>query len=405
MYCLRFVLSLQSKSINIMYKLHKILSAAILVMAVLATTSCDNKSKFHIEGTITQAKDSTLYLENIGLDGVETVDSVKLGEDGAFSFAKNAVDAPEFYRLRIAGQIVNISIDSTETVSVKAEYPSMAYKYDVEGSYNCTKIKELALHQMTLQRQINDIVKNPNLSVRMVADSINSVVDKYKNFVKREYIFKEPNKSYSYFALFQTVVVGNSYSLIFNPRNSEDDVKVFAAVATSWDTFHPGAVRGENLHNIAIEGMKNVRIIQARKNAAIDASKVDMSGVIDIDLADNKGVQRKLSDLKGRVVLLDFCAFADKNTNQRIMMMREIYNKYHAQGLEIYQVSVDGNEHFWKTQTAALPWISVRDVTGDAVERYNVMSVPTFFLIHKDGTPYKRDAQMSDINAEIKALL
>ena len=86
-------------------------------------------------------------------------------------------------------------------------------------------------------------------------------------------------------------------------------------------------------------------------------------------------------------------------------MMREIYNKYHAQGLEIYQVSVDGNEHFWKTQTAALPWISVRDVTGDAVERYNVMSVPTFFLIQKDGTPYKRDAQMSDINAEIKALL
>ena len=126
MYCLRFVLSLQSKSINIMYKLHKILSAAILVMAVLATISCDNKSKFHIEGTITQAKDSTLYLENIGLDGVETVDSVKLGEDGAFSFTKNAVDAPEFYRLRIAGQIVNISIDSTETVSVKAEYPSMA---------------------------------------------------------------------------------------------------------------------------------------------------------------------------------------------------------------------------------------------------------------------------------------
>ena len=305
------------------HNIGSILTKGLAVVGLVVLASCTGE-QFHVAGSIANAKDSTLYFEHNGLDGFSTIDSVKLDEKGNFSFSGDKMNNPEFYRLRIAGQIVNISIDSTETVSVKAEYPSMAYKYDVEGSYDCTKIKELALHQMTLQRQINDIVKNPNLSVRMVADSINNVVDKYKNFVKREYIFKEPNKSYSYFALFQTVVVGNSYSLIFNPRNSEDDVKVFAAVATSWDTFHPGAVRGENLHNIAIEGMKNVRIIQARKNAAIDASKVDMSGVIDIDLADNKGVQRKLSDLKGRVVLLDFCAFADKNTNQRIMMMREI---------------------------------------------------------------------------------
>ena len=38
---------------------------------------------------------------------------------------------------------------------------------------------------------------------------------------------------------------------------------------------------------------------------------------------------------------------------KRIMMLRELYNKYHAAGLEIYQVSVDPDEHFWKTSTAA----------------------------------------------------
>lgn len=385
-------------------KITKILPVAALAVAMLATTSCDNK-KFQISGNITEAKDSTLYLENVGLDGAVAIDSVKLGEDGEFCFAEAANDAPEFYRLRIANQIINISIDSTETVGVKAAYPSMAYKYEVEGSENCSKIKELALHQMNLQSQINKIINDPTLKVSAVEDSLVTVVNNYKNFVKTNYIFKEPNKSYAYFALFQTFIAGNSYNLIFNPRSSEDDVKVFAAVATSWDTFHPGAIRGENLHNIAIEGLKNVRILQARQYATIDADKVDTSGIVDIELLDNKGTLRKLSDLKGHVVMLDFCSFAQQGVTERIMMMRELYNKYHAQGLEIYQVSVGDDEHFWKTQTAAIPWTSVRDAQGAASARYNVFDLPTYFLISKDGTPELRDIQVSDIEAEIKKLL
>ncbi len=385
-----------------------VLPVAAMVAAALTIMSCDNKEKFVIEGNITSAKDSVLFLENVGLDGVTTVDSVQLADNGEFRFAEDAYTAPEFYRLRIAGQIINISIDSTETVSVKADYPSMAYKYEVKGSENCLKIQELALHQLNLQARINAIIRDPQLKVSVVEDSIETTIGQFKDFVKSEYIYKEPNKSYAYFALFQTVVVGNAYRLIFNPREDVEDVKAYAAVATSWDTFHPGAERGENLHNIAIEGMKDARLLKARNETVIEADKVNVSGIVDISLRDNKGNVRRLSDLKGKVVILDFCSFAVKGNTERIMQMREMYNKYHAQGLEIYQVSLDENEHFWKTQTAALPWISVNDPDGTASEyaaRYNVQAVPTFFLINKDATPYKRDAQIKDLDAEIKALL
>ena len=89
------------------------------------------------------------------------------------------------------------------------------------------------------------------------------------------------------------------------------------------------------------------------------------------------------------------------------MMMRELYNKYHAQGLEIYQVSVDPDEHFWKTQTAALPWISVRadEEHQNVLADYNVQQIPTFFLITRDNAVYKRDAQVKDLEAEIRSLL
>ena len=380
------------------------------MVAALAFTSCNNK-KFHINGNITEATDSMLYLENLSLNGPVKIDSVKLGEDSAFAFDENAMDSitPEFYRLRIANQSINLSIDSTETVKVKASYPQMSYKYEVEGSENCSKIKELSIKQMILQNNINAITKSPNMGIDSVDVIVARMLDGYKQDIKVNYIFKEPMKASSYYALFQTIQLGNVNSLIFNPRNNKDDVRVFAAVATSWDTYYPGAERGKNLHNIAIEGMKDIRIIEnQRAQQQIDASKVSVNGCIDLAMEDSKGQVRRLTDLKGKVVLLDFHLFASSESTKRIMMLRELYNKYHAAGLEIYQVSVDPNEHFWKTSTAALPWICVRDeggIQGQSLQLYNVQSIPTFFLIDRSNTLKARDAQIKDLDEAIKNLL
>ena len=385
---------------------NSLFAIALAVVAVLGMASC-NEKKFHVNGTIGNAADSTLYFENMSLNGPVVVDSVKLSADGTFAFDDKAPTAPEFYRLRIAGQIINIAIDSTETVSIKAEYPGMASQYEVSGSEECSRIKELTLMQMSLQTQLNAIANNPQLGADAVNDSVARVVEAYKTRVKTDYIFKEPMKASSYFALFQTLNAGGQSVLIFNPRSSEQDVKVFAAVATSWDTFYPNEERGENLHNIAIEGMKDIRIIKSKQaQGVIAADKVNTTGIIDFTLTDNKGQESRLSSLQGKVVMLDFHLFAGEKSLQRIMMLRELYNKYHAAGLEIYQVSVDSDEHFWKTQTAALPWISTR--AGDdtrVLQLYNVQQVPTFFLLDRNCNVVKRDAQIKDIDAEIKALL
>lgn len=382
----------------------KLFSAAVVVMAAFAFTACSEK-KFHVEGSIDNAKDSLLYFENISLEGPVVIDSVKLDADGTFDFSDKCPEAPEFYRLRIAGQIINISIDSTETVSVKAKMPEMAANYEVSGSEECSKIRDLSLKQIALQNSIIALQKNYSLGTDVINDSISKLLGAYKEEVKNNYIFKEPKAASSYFALFQAI---GPY-LIFNPRDNRDDIKVFAAVATSWDSFHPGALRGENLHNIAIEGLKTARIIAADQKAVqIDASKVQESGIIDLKLRDNKGNARTLSELKGKVVLLDFHVFAMEDSPKRILMLRELYNKYHAQGFEIYQVSLDPDEHFWKQQTAALPWISVRDEAGTASNNLNlyiVQSIPDFFLIDRSNSLVNRASQIKDLDAAIAALL
>ncbi|WP_337677806.1 TlpA disulfide reductase family protein [Hallella sp.] len=388
-------------------KIFKITVVAALVMVALSLASCTGK-KFQVSGVISDAPDSLLLFENMSLNGPVVVDSVRLGADGSFSFEGEAPTAPEFYRLRIARQIINVAVDSTEHVTVKASYPTMTGSYEVEGSTECSKIRELALMQLNLQAQINAVVQNPNVSYEKEADSVRTILEVYKYKVKNDYIFKEPWRAYAYFALFQTITLGQQVGLIFDPQSKKEDVQAYAAVATSWDTYHPGSERGTNLHNIAIEGMKNVRILQAEQNQTIDASKINSSGVIEVALPDRNGKTCKLTSLKGKVVLLDFHLFASKGSTERIMHLRDLYNKYHAQGFEIYQVSLDPDEHFWKESVAALPWVCVRDAnsTGSVyLTQYNVQSLPTFFTIDRNNVLQKRDAQIKDLDAEIKGLL
>ena len=395
-----YFVPLQSKSIIKTMKLH----FHFLLVAILMLASC-GKDKFHVVGNITEAQDSILYFENMSLDGPVIVDSVKLDADGAFSFSGDRPEAPDFYRLRISNGIINISVDSIETIRIKAAYPTMSSQYEVSGSENCSKIKELALMQQQLLAQALVISGNPAIGVEETSDSISKIVETYKDKVRKNYIFKEPHKAYAYFALFQTL----GDQLIFNPRESEMDVKTFGAVATSWDTYHPEALRGKNLHNIAIEGLKQIRILKAKERPyELDASKISEVSLIDIPLLDNKGKRRSLTELKGKVVLLDFHIFASDNSTERIMLLRDLYNKYHAQGFEIYQVSLDPNEHFWKTQTAALPWICVRDADGvesPYLTRYFIQQLPSYFLIDRTNTLYKRGEQIDNVENEIKSLL
>ncbi|ETD29636.1 TlpA disulfide reductase family protein [Prevotella nigrescens] len=379
----------------------KTIVASIFVVGITVLMSGCGKEMFHVEGAIGNAKDSILYFEHNGLTGFTTVDSVKLDAKGAFSFASDKVNNPEFYRLRIAGQIINIAIDSTETVKVDAKYPQMATDYSVNGSYENEKIKQLALKQINLQAQCQALYSEQP----QAADSlVQQLIQAYKYDVSHNYIFKEPMKAYSYFALFQYIVVNNEARLIFNPTVDPEDNKVFGAVATSWDTYFPNSERGQNLHNITIKGMRDNRIAAANKqNIQIEAEE---TGVIDLPLRDNKGNMHHLTDLRGKVVLLDFHAFSLPDSPEYIMQMRELYDKYHAKGLEIYMVSLDENEHFWKESVATLPWINVYDNTGIS-EAYTsaATATPIIYLIDRSNTVVRNPAQIKNLPKEIEALL
>jgi len=383
----------------------KTLIGIISMIGALSLTSCDNKPKFCVEGTVGEAKGEMLYLEAMTLNGIQCIDSVKLKGDGQFRFRADAPSNPEFYALRLGQERINFSIDSTETVTFKTQRSTFSNNYTVEGSDNCQKIKEIAQLQSKLQSQIIALEQNQSMYPGDIVDSINSLVNNYKEQIKVNYIFQEPQKTYAYYAVCQSISDLHGTFQLFNPLSNRDDVKCYATIATAWDGLYPDAKRTEQICNLAVQGME-LTAPTTQKVVNIDESKVSEVSIIEVELPDINGKMHRLTDLKGKVVMLDFTLYGATESPERTRKMRQLYEQYHPQGFEIYQVALDEDIHFWKLSCEKLPWVCVHETDGTAMRLYGVVNLPTYFLVNRDNELVKRSDQVTtSLEEEIQELL
>ena len=129
------------------------------------------------------------------------------------------------------------------------------------------------------------------------------------------------------------------------------------------------------------------------------------TGYIDIKLNDKSGKERKLSELEGKVVLIDFSAYESEKSVEYTFALRDLYNKYHKRGFEIYQVSLDRNKVIWEQSIENIPWVCVRDENGPNttyVATYNISSIPTNFLLNKQGTITSRSLNFGELAKQIE---
>ena len=356
----------------------------LIVTGAMMLAACDKAPKFQVEGTIEGAKDSMLYLTLNGLEGAQRLDSVKLKEDGTFSFKVTApTESPEFYALQIGGHVINFAVDSTENITVTAQLPTMERDYTIEGNESSQKIKEISRMQQEVQTKIVAFEKNMDMLPGDQRDSIEHVLTTYKEQMKINYIFADPTSAAAYYAVCQSITDLGGTFMLFNPLTDRTDVKCYATVANAWDNAYHDAPRTQQLCNMAIKGMDNTAAPQ-QKVLDVDESKVSETGIIDINLPDINSKMRSIKDLKGKVVLLDFAIYAANGSSERTRLLRSLYDKYHAQGFEIYQVSIDQDMHFWKFSCENLPWVCVHETDGTVISIYNVTDIPTFFLVYRD---------------------
>lgn len=371
---------------------------------LILLAACHSGPTFSVQGRITGAADSVLHFEANAIGGVEEIATTRLTAEGDFQFEAPSPECPEFYVLRIGERRIHLCVDSTEHVTVQANYADMGTNYTVKGSQASEHMRHIIADQQEVQRQLVTIERRNDLLPGPLVDSLRSVLDAYKGRMKEQYIFADPWSGAAYFALCQSLTDLGGTFYLFNPLDDRADVQCYAAVATAWDGRWPDAPRTEQLCNMAIRGMKNTQPVR-RNTVEIDENLIAETGIIDVELPDINGELQRLSDLRGQVVLLDFTLYSAERSAQRTRLMRDLYDRYHPRGLAIYQVSLDDDTHFWQFACENLPWICVHETDGTATGLYAVSDLPTFFLINRSLEVVKRSSQVTDLATEIEALL
>lgn len=375
----------------------------VLGLCMFFFSACNNSSDFIVKGVVAGADGQLMYLENVGISNVVTLDSIKLAPGGKFKFTEKRPEYPEFYRLRLNNQLINFAVDSTETISFVADAGTFATSYSVEGSENSKAIKAITLAQLDANQAISRLRKE--YEDKMISDTtyrmkVLAAADAYKE-VARKYIYSAPMSTAAYFALFQQID-----GLLFFDLYDRKDVKAYGAVATSYNHTYPESPRSKHLYNLTLQSMK---VLRAQR--PVDYSNVETKEIsfLDIELPDVRGEVVKLSTVApGKVVLINFTAYQTEWSPALNMALGELYTKYHDQELEIYQVSLDSDFHFWRNGASNLPWVTVHDpqsVYSQVAGLYNVKQLPALFILDRKGNLVKRVEDVKKLEADVKAVL
>ncbi len=132
--------------------------------------------------------------------------------------------------------------------------------------------------------------------------------------------------------------------------------------------------------------------------------------VPDLELPNMDWEEVKLSEVEGKVILVDFwaswCRYC-RGFNQEIS---DLYYTYNKQGFQIISVSFDSDYYKWKkaTQVDEITWINVNDREGmdsDLAKKFNIDHTPTTFLLDKDKNVIAIDLEGEELEDKIKELL
>lgn len=350
---------------------------SLIFVGFIVLVGCTKQPTFTISGTLTNAADKTIYLEHTALLGTTIVDSCHIDTDGNYSLEAPAPTYPDFYRLRVGSRSLPIAIDSTEHVQVSTSLDSLPYTLNINGSEVSAQMAQLRASARTATR---DVLREQTQKI----------------------ILANPRSLVAYYALFL-----KQNGLPIWDMADPSDRRLYQAVATSYNLWMPEYNRTKALYNQVLEYMQAERSLRSQL-AAQQLIADSENAFLDITLPDAKGQMQSLSQYRGKVIVLDFSSTEMEQYVAYNFELRELYNQYHKQGLEIYSVGIERNLLAWEEATENLPWLTVRALDNEITEvltRYNVQSLPTLFLFDKEGNVQGRYTDFTALEADINKYL
>lgn len=370
----------------------------VAIAGVAALCSC-NSSTVGISGRLLGLNSKSVYLEQVSGGGGKIIDSVHLADDGSYRFkVEGASSTPSLYNIIYNGERVPLLLTGGERVTVNS-VGSLLRNYSVSGSEESELLREFNKTYIEGLEQMNTILEN--FAGGSVTEEENRVLmQEYMNAYRAakraqlKFIIENKDRIAAVYALYQRYP---GESNLFSP---DGDIIYYRTVADAVESRYPESTFLPTLRT-------EIANMDARRSLM---EQISQTNYPDIALPDMFGNEVKLSSLEGDVILLSFWSAGMPNINVQNAELKEIYSKYAEKGFQVYQVCVDTSKAAWinTVQEQRLPWVSVcdlRDVRGSVLNLYNVRTLPSDFLIDRDGNIVGRDLYGEELDRELAKLI
>ena len=340
----------------------------ILTFLSLIGVSCQNRNTCSLTGTIVNCKDSTiLYL--VDLDSLNFVDSI-IVVNGTFTHKLHLTHPTKFIFHKKRDQYEfrdrkYIWLEPSE-ISLNGDFEFLK-KLQVNGSVSNMEFEKY--HQLLdeANKRINNLEEQIHFK---------SEVEKVSEQVKIDSLKKELSNEIEHFMIENK----NSYVSL-----SELHSECYLAFR------HLTKEQIKNVYNnLSSELRITVKGNEIKKYMELPEPPKIGDIAPEIIQITPSGDTVRLSDFRGKYVLLDFWSSSCGPCRGEFKWLRKAYDKFSPKGLVILGVSGDNNKQKWVDAIIhdSISWINISDLKGwenEAFLLYDIKRIPNKYLINPDG--------------------
>ena len=366
---------------------------AILSFASLAFVGCDDGP--YVKGTLTNAEGEKVVLERLTPTSVVLLDSTEVTSKGEFKIATKVTE-PGFYRLRLNdNNFVILQLAPDEKVILNGNALDFYKSYEITGSTGSEALRELDRFLRVNFEQSDSLSQAFNRQrTQTNADSLMQLIEPLFNAKQAE----KAAFVYKFIDAHKGQLASLSAIQTLSPQEHLDKfIEVGEALAVALP-----ASEYVTTFNARITDMK------AQHQAALRTSVGSFAP--EIAVSDPEGNPIKLSDLKGKVVLIDFWAAWCKPCRMENPNVLRMYNKFKNKGFEIFGVSLDRDKEAWlqAIKEDKLTWKHGSELQfwqSSFVPVYSLDGIPMTYLVDVEGRIIAKGLRGEELEKKLEEVL